>query len=155
MMLRTVSLGATTVATVDNPIKCPPGTWSQPVVIPNVGIAYYECNSGEPWTCEWFGWGCKGVPVAAPAAPSTEQQMRDPLSWTPEDSVNATWRKQQDIAQWWLHNTTGIARTQSGVYRAGEAVKDAIPDADTVINWTLVGLLLLGSAAMVVIKLKR
>ena len=156
MMVRAVSLGATTVAVVDNPAKCPSGTWYKTIAAPTgSGKIYYECNSGEPWTCEWFGWGCKGVPAVPPAAPATEEQLSNPLAWTPEYSVTATAGQQKLVTDQWLQSTSGVAVVSSGVYEAGQAVQDALPDPDKVVNWILVAVLLLGATAMTVIKLKR
>ena len=131
-----IGLGATTVSVVDNPNKCPAGTWASVVATPVGARPVYECNTGEPWYCEWFGIGCKGVPTVPPAAPQTEQQMRDPLSWTPEDSAQATRERQQQITSSWLQATSGIAEFQSGAYQAGEAVADAVSSPGL---WFVVG----------------
>jgi hypothetical protein len=131
-----IGLGATTVKVVDDPSQCPPGTWSSIVATPIGARPVYECNAGEPWYCEWFGIGCKGVPAVPPAAPQTEQQMRDPLSWTPEDSAQATRERQQQTTNAWLQATGGIAEFQSGVYQTGEAVADAVSSPGL---WFVVG----------------
>jgi len=131
-----IGLGAATVKVVDDPSRCPAGTWPSVVATPVGARPVYECNMGEPWYCEWFGIGCKGVPVVPPAAPQTEQQMRDPLSWTPEDSAQATRERQQQITSSWLQATGGIAEFQSGAYQAGEAVADAVSSPGL---WFVVG----------------
>jgi len=131
-----IGLGATTVKVVDDPSQCPTGTWASVVATPVGARPVYECNTGEPWYCEWFGIGCKGVPAVPPAAPQTEQQMRDPLSWTPEDSAQATRERQQQLTGSWLQATSGIAEFQSGAYQAGEAVADAVSSPGL---WFVVG----------------
>jgi hypothetical protein len=132
-----VSLGAVSVAVVDNPNKCPAGTYPSTIAVATgASTPRYECLSGEPWYCEWFGIGCKGVPAVTPAAPQTEQQMRDPLSWTPEDSIQATRERQQQLSSAWLQATGGIAEFQSGAYQAGEAVADAVSSPGL---WFVVG----------------
>ena len=143
-----IGLGAVTVSVVDNPNKCPEGTWTSVIATPVGARPVYACNMGEPWHCEWFGIGCKGVPAVAPAAPQTEQQMRDPLSWTPEDSAHATQEKQQQVTGSWLEATGGIAQFQSGAYQAGEAVADAVSSPAL---WFFVGV----AATMAVIILAK
>jgi len=121
-----IGLGAVTVKVVDDPSKCPTGTWSSIIATP-IGVRpLYECNMGEPWHCRWIGIGCKGVPVVPPAAPKTEEQIRNPVSWNPEESAQETRRQQQQLTNAWLEATGGIAQFQSGVYQAGEAVADAV-----------------------------
>ncbi len=106
-----VSLGATEVAFVDRPEQCPSGTWAKPVVWSDErGVGYhYACMVGEPWYCEWFGIGCKGPISTAPPAPRTEEQMRTPGEWTPEQ-VSEEWkRQQQENLQRWLESTSGVS----------------------------------------------
>jgi hypothetical protein len=122
-----VRLGAVSVAVVDNPNKCPAGTYPSTIAVATGASApLYECLSGEPWYCEWFGIGCKGVPAVAPAAPQTEQQMRDPEQWTPETSVDATKQTQDAVTAQWLANTEGVAQFPAWLSETGNDVKDAL-----------------------------
>jgi hypothetical protein len=131
-----IGLGAKTVKTVDDPSQCPAGTWSSIIATP-VGVRpVYECNVGQPWYCEWLNIGCEEIPVVPPVAPHTEQQMRDPLSWTPEQMIQETRQQQQQTTNEWLQATSGVAKFQSGLYQAGEAVADAVSSPGL---WFVVG----------------
>jgi hypothetical protein len=86
----------------------------------------YSCYKGEPWTCEWFGWGCKGViPVDAPS-PQTVDQMQNPSQWTPEQMA-AQWKEEerQNIKEW-AEATRGIDLFSVGAKEAGDAAKDVL-----------------------------
>jgi len=125
------------------------------------GPLRYQCVTGEPWTCEWFGIGCSGssqytvfrndptqttipgVQAPAPAAPTTTQQMTQPGAWTPAQSAGETNEEYQRRVQAWLDSTSGVAQFQGGLYQVGEAVRDTVSNP---LLW-----LALGAAGLVVL----
>jgi hypothetical protein len=156
-----VGLGAKLVATVNSPAQCPSGTWHETATVAVPGAGYVQqktyCYKGEPWYCEWFGWGCKGVIPVQPPSPRTRDQMERPSQWTPEQ-VASEWKEQerQNIKEW-AEATRGIDLVDVGLYKAGKAIGDvagAVGDAakETLI-YTGIGLAIaLGVAVFLVVK---
>jgi hypothetical protein len=98
------------------------------VAVPGAGYVQQKtyCYKGEPWHCEWFGWGCKGViPVDAPS-PQTVGQMEDPSQWTP-DQMAAQWKEEerQNIKEW-LDATSEIDLVSVGAKNVGDAAKETL-----------------------------
>lgn len=142
-----VSLGAETVKFVDDSSQCPSGTWAKPAIQtwPSIRVGF-ECNIGEPWYCEMFGIGCKGViPVQAPS-PETKEQLENPLEWTPE-TMAGQWKAEQDQHTLnWIRATSGI-----GTALPGEEEIEAAKWAGIGIG---TGLLIAGGIALLIL-LKR
>jgi len=125
-----VGLGEQLVARVDDPAKCPSGTWVGQV--PDIKLRYgipvreWRCYKGEPWTCEVFGWGCKGVIPVAPPAPKSPDELRNPSGYTP-DQMSQKWKEEQDKnIREWLDATSGIGTFWSGVNDIADAAKEPL-----------------------------
>lgn len=142
-----VSLGSRVVSVVESPNQCPSGTWVSPAPAPTGSSRMlYYCNSGEPWYCEWFGIGCKGVAPVQPPSPQSQEQMSDPSQWTP-DTVSEQWKAQQEEnLRIWLESTSGIASAMPGE-KTMDALKIAGISAGTLIA--------AGAALALLILLKR
>jgi hypothetical protein len=150
-----VGLGSKLVATVDNPAKCPSGTWNEPkrVWTGSVWVDMgYECYKGEPWTCEWFGWGCKGVVPVDPPSPQTVDQMEKPSQWTPEQMAKQWKEEERQNIKEWAEATRGIDLFSVGTYQAGKAAGDA---AEDLLIYTGLGLAIAaGVAVFLLVKFK-
>ena len=130
MMIKTSSgLGYQTVAVVSDPGMCPQYSRAIPITPSVTGAnvpAQWECVTGEPWYCEWFGIGCQGPVVTAPPAPETEEQMTQPGEWTPDQAVTGAKERYDESVQRYYSALPGVATVPSFLVGASDTVKEIL-----------------------------
>lgn len=128
-----LGLGEAVVQVVTDANLCPPGTRARRVYSSSAEAAawnytpqYWECVQGEPWYCEWFGWGCQGPVPVEPPAPETGEQMTEPGAWTPEDVAAGWMDRYRKSVQGHLEHTSGTASAFAWMSQKGEEITDAV-----------------------------